>query len=181
MIHIKNHLNINKNIAFVVVLLLFCCVIFWGCVKNDKLYSPEEGTIYMPQAYQDKGKLDTLFVDSSLTVYFGSAYGGFNSPVKEISTTFEVDTTLIAKYNTNNIYSGKTYFAFPEGSYTISSFTSTIEPGSTSSTPLILTINTSNLSFGKYYILPVKLTSASSGNIDTSLAITYFISDTLKH
>ena len=169
-----------KRGMFLFAVLLGGCVYLSGCVKQDKLYSPQEGTIYMPQAFQDRGTLSLFKLDSPQTVYFGVAYGGFKSADKDINATFEVDTSLVAQYNILNAYLGNQYVVLPGASYTISGLSTVLKADSTSSTPLSLSITTSKLALGTHYLLPIKLTSISSGKLDSSLTITYFKIDTLN-
>lgn len=181
MIHkIKHIVWSGKRRIPALIVLLGCCFYFSDCVKEAKLYSPEEGTIYMPQALQSRADLALYKLDSPQTVYFGVAYGGFNAAPTDITAKFEVDTSLIAQYNIDNAYLGINYVALPDTSYTISELSSVLKTGKTSSEPLPLTILTSKLSLGTHYLLPVKLTSISSGTLDTALTIAYFRIDTLN-
>ena len=153
---------------------------FSSCVKNDKLYTPEEGVCYMPQAYQDKGVLYLLKADSVQSATFGFYYTGFNGAPTDITGTFTVDTTLVVQYNTQHAYTGKVYQVLPSSSYTISSINTVVSKGKTTSVPLSLLINPKSLAVGVKYMLPVELASVSSGNINTNLSVTYFRIDTLR-
>ena len=156
------------------------CIFFSSCVKQDTLYSPEEGTIYMPQAFQDRGNLSLFKLDSPQVVYFGIAYGGFKSADKDITAMFAVDTSLVAQYNIDNAYLGNHYEVLPSASYTVSGLSTVLKKDSISSAPLALSITTSKLSLGTHYLLPVRLISISSGKLDTALTVTYFKIDTLN-
>ena len=177
---IKYAIQYYKRGIFLFAVLLGGSIYFSSCVKQDKLYSPEEGTIYMPQAFQDRGNLSLFKLDSPQTVYFGIAYGGFKSAEKDINAMFEVDTSLVAQYNIDNAYLGNHYVVLPDSSYTISGLSTVLKADSTSSAPLSLSITTSKLALGTHYLLPVKLTSISSGKFDSSLSVTYFKIDTLN-
>lgn len=161
------------------VVLTVCCAYFSACVKDARLYSPQEGTIYMPQAYQDDANLSLYKIDSPQTVYFGVAYGGFKSVSTDVTANFEIDTSLIAQYNIDNAYLGSQYVALPDSSYKLSGLSTVLKAGTTSSEPLSLSITTSKITYGTHYLLPIKLTSISSGNLDTSLSVAYFKIDTL--
>ncbi|HEU0226511.1 MAG TPA: DUF1735 domain-containing protein [Arachidicoccus soli] len=177
---IKYSIVNREKRMFLLVAILGCCIYFSSCVKYNTLTSPEEGTIYMPQAFQDRGNLSLYKLDSPQTVYFGIAYGGFKSAATDITGNFEVDTSLVAQYNIDNAYLGNHYVVLPESSYTISGLSTVLKADSTSSAPLSLSITTSKLALGTHYLLPVKLTSVSSGKLDTSLTVTYFRIDTLN-
>lgn len=161
------------------LILAGCSFYFSACVKDAKLFSAGEGNIYMPQAYADKGNLTVYLIDSPQTYYFGIAYGGFKSASQDITANFEVDTSLIAQYNTDNAYLGKHYVALPDTAYSISGLSTVLKSGTTSSEPLALSVKASKLHIGTYYLLPVKLTGISAGNFDTALSVTYFRIDSL--
>jgi hypothetical protein len=147
-----------------------------SCNKPDPIISKQEGTIYMPQAYSDASTLKLYLIDSPQIVAFGAAYGGLNSPGKDVTVNFKLDTTLIAAYNTQY---NTSYIPLPASHYQISSFTGTIKAGTTVSTSLPITITTKGLSFGVQYMLPIVMTGISSGTFDSSLSIAYFKIDSL--
>lgn len=150
-----------------------------GCVKDNKLYSPEEGRIYVPQAYADRATLSLYRIDSPQTAVFGIAYSGFNSVSTDITAKFVVDTSLITEYNIDNAYLGYQYVALPDSAYAIDSLSTVLKAGTATSLPLTLSIWANKLKMGTRYLLPVKLSSISSGTIDSALSIAYFKIDTL--
>ncbi|MBN8854278.1 MAG: hypothetical protein BGO55_07775 [Sphingobacteriales bacterium 50-39] len=147
-----------------------------SCNKPDPLVSKSEGNIYMPQAYSTLGSLKLYLLDSPQTVIFGAAYGGLTFPAKDIKVNFKLDTDLIASYNTQY---GTSYVPLPTSNYTIASYAAVIKAGTTSSTPLPITVTTKGLSFGVRYMLPITMTDASSGKIDSNLNRTWFTIDSL--
>jgi hypothetical protein len=152
--------------------LLGCLGLLAGaCNKPAPIHLAQEGTIYMPQAYSTNGSLTLLLSDSAQAVTFGAAYGGLEYAPKNIDVSFIVDTADIAAYNAAN---GTSYLPLPSSAYTVSSLLDTIKQGQTSSDPLSLSITTASLDFTAQYILPIKLVSASSGTISSSLQTTYF-------
>jgi hypothetical protein len=68
----------------------------------------------------------------------------------------------------------------PQGSYTIPKLDATIKSGATSSDAIPVSIITKNLDRSQKYILPVQITSVSSGFIDSALKTTYFTIDTIQ-
>ncbi|MGJ7032917.1 BT_3987 domain-containing protein [Niabella hirudinis] len=172
--------------------IFFTKILFWaaaaggtgimmtGCAKPDDLYSPEEGTIYMPQAYQDRSVMTLYKMDSIQQVTFGAYYSGFNGPGSDVTVQFEVDPALVTQYNINYGYLGYTYYPLPDSVYTLSSNTGTIKAGKKSSEPLFVLVNGQKISFGYHYLLPVKIKSVSAGNKDSALSVTYFKLDSLQ-
>jgi hypothetical protein len=67
----------NKNIfiGLIMVSLAACAVI--SCNKPDNVVLSNEGTVYMPQAVGNRGKMDLLFTSTNTKqdVVFGAAYG----------------------------------------------------------------------------------------------------------
>lgn len=149
-----------------------------SCNKPAPIHLVQEGTIYMPQAYSNRGNLSLVLTDTAQPVTFGAAYGGLDYASRDIGLSFIVDTTDIAAYNTAN---GTSYLPLPAASYTVSSLRDTIKAGQTSSNPLTLSITTASLDFTAHYILPIKLAAASSGTINSSLQTTYFTIDQLNN
>ncbi|MGF7229753.1 BT_3987 domain-containing protein [Arachidicoccus sp.] len=169
----------GKNRLSIWIIFVGCCLYFSACVKDAKLYSNAEGSIYMTQAYSDRGALTVYVIDSPQTYNFGIAYSGFKSAPSDITGTFEVDTSLIAQYNVANAYLGKQYVSLPDAAYSISSLSSVLKAGTTSSIPSTLSIDAKRLQKGVYYLLPIKLSGLSSGTLDTALSVTYFRIDSL--
>ena len=172
-----NYIKIRKILASAIILSI--CIEFTSCVKQTSLFSPQEGEVYMPQAYSDRANLTMFKIDSPQIVTFGIARGGFNSATTDITGTFLVDTSLIAKYNQDNAYLGNHYVALPDSVYTIPSLSAVIKAGKTSSDPLSIVVKANKLPRGLKYLLPVRLTNVSSGKLDSSLTVAYFKIDSV--
>jgi hypothetical protein len=155
-----------------------CCLFAGACNKPASIHLAQEGTIYMPQAYSTNGSLSLLLVDTPQQVTFGAAYGGLEYAPKNIDVSFIIDTVDIAAYNAAN---GTSYLPLPPSAYMVSALTDTIQAGQTSSSPLTLSVLTAALDFTAQYILPIKLVSASSGTINSSLQTTYFTINQLNN
>lgn len=149
-------------------------VVISSCYKDTELRTDKEGVAYMPQAYQDRSKLNLLRVDSVQNTTFGFYYTSFNGAPADITGQFSVDESLVAKYNALNAYTGNVYQLLPATSYTLSGTQGVVKQGAYSSEPLTLAINPKSLILGVKYMLPIKLSSVSSGMIDSTLAVTYF-------
>ncbi len=175
--------NINQQLQPLSVLLtvLFVAILFTGCLKESDLYTLKEGVCYMPQAYQDKNKVRALVkADSVQETAFGFYYTSYNGAPSDIIGNFAVDTTLVQKYNEENAFTGNIYKVLPESAYTLSGTTTIVKSGRASSEPLTLAINPKDLTLGVKYMLPIKLTSVSSGTIDNNLSVTYFRIDEIN-
>jgi hypothetical protein len=172
----RNHriLFYNSFLVFIVSILAS------SCIKNDNLFTPDEGTSYMPQAYQDRGKISLLKVDSVQATTFGFYYTSFAGAPSDVTGEFSVDNSLIAKYNDLNAYTGNVYYPLPAGSYSLSNNSTVVKKGKTTSDPLSILINPKTLVLGKKYMIPIKLTRVSSGKIDSTLSITYFKIDDIS-
>ncbi|MCS3798971.1 BT_3987 domain-containing protein [Niastella sp. OAS944] len=178
-----NQFNIHKQPRSLSVLLpmLLAAILLTACLKEDDLYTLKEGVCYMPQAYQDKNKVRALVkVDSIQETAFGFYYTSYNGAPSDITGNFAVDTTLVKNYNETNAFTGDVYRVLPENAYTLSGTTTIIKSGETSSEPLTLSINPKNLTLGVKYMLPIKLTSVSSGTIKDDLSVTYFRIDEIN-
>jgi hypothetical protein len=178
-----NRFNINKKPQPVSALLLLLSVVFFftACLKEDDLYTLKEGVCYMPQAYQDKNKVQPLIkADSVQETAFGFYYTSYHGAPSDITGDFVIDTSLVKKYNEVNAFTGNVYQVLPRSAYTISGTTATVKSGGSSSEPLTLAINPKNLALGVKYMLPIKLVSVSSGTIDSALAVTYFRIDEIN-
>jgi Domain of unknown function (DUF1735)./F5/8 type C domain. len=161
-------------------LMLPVAILFSACLKEDELYTPKEGTCYMPQAYQDNNIITTLLkADSVQEVAFGFYYTTFHGAPEEITGTFEIDTSLVKVYNEENAFTGNVYKVLPDSVYTLTGTTTVVKPGKSSSEPLAIAINPKDLSLNEKYMLPIKLVSVSSGTIASHLATTYFRIDEL--
>lgn len=132
----------------------------------------------MPQAVGTRAKVDLLFTSTNTRqeLVFGAAYGGLKTAGTDNSVSFVVDAAKVAAYNAAN---GTNYTLLPASSYELPALNTVIPAGSTSSTPLTLTVKTNTVTAGVRYMLPITLSSASNGQIVESLQTTYFRFDTL--
>ena len=169
--------TVNKTNR-ILPLLLSMGIFAAACNKMAKINLPQEGTIYMPQAFNTNGNLSLVLVDTAQQVVFGAAYGGMKYPSNNITVSFSVDTSLVAAYNQSK---GTAYTVLPSTSYTISALSSVIHSGQTSSDPLYLSIMTDKLGSTTPYILPITLTSTSTGTINPNLQTTYFTINSLNN
>jgi hypothetical protein len=149
-----------------------------ACNKPAKIQLAGEGTIYMPQAVGTRGNLALVLIDSPQYVTFGAAYGGLNYPSQNITVSFKIDTTAVAAYNQAN---GTSYVTMPLASYSADTLTAVIPAGQTSSNPLRIAIRTALLTSGTQYLLPVVLTGASKGSLNSSLTTAYFTINQLNN
>lgn len=149
-----------------------------SCNKPEEVKLANEGSVYMPQAVGTRAKTDLLFTSTNTRqeLVFGAAYGGVKFAGSDNNVSFVVDAAKVAAYNAAN---GTNYTLLPTTSYELSGLTSVIPSGSTSSTPLTLTVKTNTVTPGVRYMLPITLSSASSGEIVSTLQTTYFRFDTL--
>lgn len=149
-----------------------------SCNKPEEINLANEGSVYMPQAVGTRAKTDLLFTSTNTRqeLVFGAAYGGIKFAGSDNNVAFVVDAAKVAAYNTAN---GTNYTLLPASSYELSGLTSVIPSGSTSSTPLTLTVKTNTVTPGVRYMLPITLNSVTSGEIVSSLQTTYFRFDTL--
>jgi hypothetical protein len=158
---------------------LFALLAGWvACNKPDDISIPEEETIYMPQAVGNRSAVKLMLVDEPFEFSFGGAYGGLETPGDDINLNFELAPNLVDAYNAAN---GTSYELLPQASYTVSGLTSSIKAGTTTSEPLVIAVASKELAMGGKYILPVRLVSASAGQIDPDKQITYFrIDDVIR-
>lgn len=149
-----------------------------SCNKPEEVKLPNEGSVYMPQAVGTRAKTDLLFTSTNTRqeLVFGAAYGGVKFAGADNNVSFVVDAAKVAAYNTAN---GTNYTLLPASSYELPSLNAVIPAGSTSSTPLTVTVKTNTVTPGVRYMLPITLSSVSSGQIVSTLQTTYFRFDTL--
>jgi len=169
-------MNRHHKIPYLLAFVLGIGLIAGSCNKPDPLTSPREGSIYMPQAYGTIGKQQLYLIDSVQDITFGGAYGGLKYPNQDIKLQFRLDTGLITAYNQQH---STLYVPLPTSHYTITSLSSVIKAGTTTSEPLAIAVTTKGLDFGVQYMLPITLISTSSGKIDSSLSTTWFTVDSL--
>lgn len=162
------------------ILCLFAGVCFLACACNKPapIKLVQEGTVYMPQAYSSQGNLSLVLADTSQQVTFGAAYGGLKYAPKNVYVNFAIDTGAVAAYNAVH---GTSYLVLPSSAYTISSLTDTIGAGQTSSKGQTIFITTGGLDFSAQYLLPVTMSSVSSGTINSALQTTYFTINQLNN
>jgi hypothetical protein len=164
-------MQIKYNILPALTVIIGLGFFLGSCNKQESISIKQEGTIYMPQAFSTRGQIALTLVDSPQGVIFGAAYGGLQSPSQDVNVTFKIDTAAIKAFNLKN---GTSYIAFPTSSYAVPALTGVIKAGSTSSVPLKVNFTTKLLGTNTNYMLPITLTSTSSGTLDTSLVTTYF-------
>ncbi|MFT4204838.1 MAG: DUF1735 domain-containing protein [Chitinophagaceae bacterium] len=159
--------------------LVACPLFLVSCFKDTVYTNTVEGSMYMPQAVNDRNILTVTIKKEAQNVTFGTAYGGVNTFDKDIYVTYEIDTSLVSTYNSTNETS---YLVIPDSAYSVSSLIDTIPAGKTSSNSKTLTIQSSKLdytSIGVKYLLPIRIKSVSDGVIDSTYGITYFTIDSL--
>ncbi len=169
----NNLFKITRSFAGIVLL----ASVISSCNKPNVVTYSNEGNIYMPRAANGTSSLLLLLADTAQTTTFGASYGGLGYPGKDIDVTFQVDPSLISNYNATN---GSSYVLLPASSYSIPSLMATIKAGETGSNNIPLGIITTNLDKAIKYILPITITTTSSGYIDSSLRTTYFTVDTIR-
>ncbi len=152
---------------------------FTGCAKWDTLKSPDEGTIYMAQAYSDRSELKIFKIDQPQTFTFGASVAGFKGAQNNTDVEFEVDNSLLSQFNKGHAYLGYDFVPLPDDAYSISDLSTTIEQGKQDSKPLSFSIQADKLDPSVDYCLPIKIKSVSNGTIDTSLNVSYFMIDSL--
>lgn len=165
-----------RKIIYVSFIFTSIVMLFPSCYKDTNYTSEQEGTIYMPQAYEDRASLTLYKIDSVQSAYFGIAYGGFHEAASDITATFEIDSSLIDAYNAEHQTS---YITLPQNAFTVSGLSTTMQKGATSSAALSIDILTSKLTVGTKYMLPIKLVSVSPGTYDADLSIAWFRIDSL--
>ena len=170
-------MNITSKIIAAVALLVSGATAITSCNKPDVITYSQEGKIYMPQAAGDISNMDLILADTPQVFVFGAAYGGLNYPGQDIAVKFDINSSAVSDYNAAH---GTSYVLLPQGSYTIPKLDATIKSGATSSDAIPVSIITKNLDRSLKYILPVQITSVSSGFIDSALKTTYFTIDTIQ-
>jgi len=161
---------------FVCFLVAALSLALGSCNKPQLISIAQEGTVYVPQAFGTRSTLTVYLIDSVQNYYFGAAYGGLGTPSKDINVNFALDTSLITTYNAAH---GTSYQVLPEKSYTLGNLAAVIKSGQTGSSAISLSILAKQLTMGTKYMLPVKMTSISSGKFDSALQIAYFMVDSI--
>jgi hypothetical protein len=170
-------MNISSKIIIAVALLVSGAAAITSCNKPDVITYSQEGKIYMPQAAGDISNMDMILADTPQVFVFGAAYGGLNYPSQDIAVKFDINSAAVSAYNAAH---GTSYVLLPQGSYTIPKLDATIKSGATSSDAIPVSIITKNLDRSQKYILPVQISTVSSGFIDSALKTTYFTIDTIQ-
>ncbi|MCU7693562.1 BT_3987 domain-containing protein [Haoranjiania flava] len=142
-----------------------------SCEKDREITLPNEGTIYMPQAVNNRDKLQILFSQKPQNIYFGAAYGGMSYPDSDITANFSVDPALVEKYNLEH---NTGYQLLPDSTYILSGLSTVIKAGQINSEPLFIALTTKKVDRHTKYMLPVKMTSVSTGKLDTALHTAFF-------
>ena len=166
----------KRNIPPIVLLAVLLIVFGSSCIKDVEYSVENEGTIYMPKAYQNRALVTIYDIDSVQDINFGAAYGGLKTPASDIEVSFQTDESLIADYNQKN---GTEFIPFPQSSYTITGLKSVIRSGKTDSDPLKIKVSPTELERGQPYMLPIRMVNASGGTANPNLAIAYFRIDSL--
>lgn len=165
-----------------VKLLMVCAMvnlIITGCTKETKLYSPDEGKLYMPQAVDGAGELHFYRIDSVQYFYFGASVAGFKGATQNTNLSFEIDTNLIAQFNEDHAYLAYNFRALPDSAFKVSGFESSINKSVSDSKPLTVSVMVNKLDPYTDYCLPIKIKSFSAGKLDTAMSVGYFFIDSL--
>ena len=150
-----------------------------SCVKFEPLTSPRENTVFMSQSSALNTPLLIYRVDTTKTVTFGASIGGFQKATEDIQVSFEVDNTLINAYNDNHAFLNYHFIPLPANAYKISGLNSTIKKGHSDSDPLSFTVFVDKLDIHQDYCLPIRISQASKGTLDSVSSVTYFVIDSL--
>jgi len=168
----------KKYKTLLMLLGLISSLGWYGCKDEvDLPYQPLDSytNVYMPQGVNGP-VTTTLKVKDNLvqTAIFGAVYGGYGVPEEDVPVSFKVDNALVGVYNTTN----KTnYEVLPSSSYSLSSVSSVVPKGKTSSEPLKITFKTKGegaMDAFKTYLLPITL-SNSTVKIKESLKTVYYL------
>ncbi|HEX7757261.1 MAG TPA: DUF1735 domain-containing protein, partial [Niabella sp.] len=160
---------------FIWVFILGSVVLLLGaCGKSifEKDYPGSDGKVLMAQATEERSVIPLSISSIPLQLGFGASYGmSMTAAPKDIPVEFELKEDWIAGYNEQN---GTDYIPLPQGSYSISGFSSVIRKGQTTSDPLIITIESKKLDVTKKYMFPIVLKSASGEKVDSAMTTTWF-------
>jgi hypothetical protein len=171
-------MKMQKTNLYKLITVVLVTVGVAACNKPAEVELANEGSVYMPQAVGTRAKIDLLFTSTNTRqdIVFGAAYGGVKFAGADNNVSFVVDAAKVAAYNAAN---GTNYTLLPASSYELPNLSTVIPAGSTSSTPLTFTVKTNTVTPGVRYMLPITLSTASSGQIVSTLQTTYFRFDTL--
>ncbi len=166
-------MKINSNVFFGTQVLLLC-LLLGACGKTifEKDYEGYTGKVLMAQAAEGRSTIPITMSSQPSRLGFGASYGMAMKPApRDIPVVFELKEDWISVYNEEN---NTDYIPLPEGSYSISGFSSVIKSGQTTSEPLTITIESKKLDVNERYMFPITLKSAGGEVIDSALTTTWF-------
>lgn len=166
-------MKIINKITFTVCITSLV-MLLGACGKNifEQSYKGYDGKVLMAQAVEGRNIIPLAMSSKPAQLAFGASYGMAMGPApKDIPVEFELKNDWIAKFNSQN---NTNYISLPEGSYTISGFSSVIRKGKTTSEPLTITIKSKELNVKEKYMLPITLKSAGGEKIDSALTTAWF-------
>lgn len=168
---LAKNFNIIKHMkkAFSILLATALCAgTLSSCEDDDPIQ--ENGIIYLTQAIESRSAYDVIIADTAQTLSVSASYGGQGYPASDVQVQFAIDTSLVSSYNASH---GSSYEVLPADAYTAAPLNTVIKAGTTISDPVVITVNTQNLPKGAQYLLPVKMVSTSSGDINPQLQTAY--------
>lgn len=158
------------NLTFLASLLVFLS----SCAKDifNQEYPGFDGEVLMAQAAEGRNSFSVPMSSRPWKLGFGASYGkAMAESPKDIPVEFAYKEDWIATYNQQN---GTDYIPLPQGSYTITGFSSVIKAGKTTSEPLSISINSKELDVNKKYMFPITLISAADMKVDSALRTAWF-------
>lgn len=104
------------------------------------------------------------------------SYSGPNGNSKDIQVTLAVDPTALQAYNTQmtNELHGGTYELMPASNYSLTTLTATIPKGETK-VSIPVTVFPDKFDLSKSYAIPLRIVSASSGNISAHFSVAILV------
>ncbi|SFD88867.1 F5/8 type C domain-containing protein [Chitinophaga sp. CF118] len=156
-------------------IFLIAGALITSCKKDDNtakaVYMPEAGNGIVKEVF---AIADTPFIVSYSAVIVGTDYpsvSGLNA-ANDITIHFKADTSLVAKFNTENSTS---YPVLPAGSYELQA-TATIPKGATSTGNVSLKILAKDkIDPFQDYMIPVSIESISGAAVSSYQQTTYFV------
>src|SRR5699024_8949896 len=116
-----------------------------GCTEWDTLKSPNEGNIYMAQAYSNRSEFKIFKIGDHKTFTFVVSMAGFKGAQNNTSVEFEVANSLISQFNEGHAYLNYNFKPLPKDAFKISDLSTTIEKGKQDSKPLSFSIMANKL------------------------------------
>jgi hypothetical protein len=159
-----------KRLAYLMIIAVIA-----GSCKNELIDNPSQySVIYMPQAIDYPAVRTTIMTDSLQSIIVGAAYGGIDNLSRNVHIQLSIDPSLADEFNSKN---GTSYPVMPAGSYQLQTTETDILPGTTSSTPVKLSIKTvGGIEPDKDYLLPVRIHLADEElPVNEKLRTTYFL------